>query len=139
MCIRDRLSLVPNSMPLLVGYGLMGLMDWELDPTPAVVFTVALGIAVDDTIHLLVRVRDEQAEGRALPDAVREAVLHSGRAVTITTVLLCAGFGLNGLSSFPSMQVLGVLGAVVIFVALLGDLFLLPALLVAAQRVRGSS
>ena len=133
------LSLIPNGMPLLVGYGLMGLMDWELDPTPAVVFTVALGIAVDDTIHLLVRVRDEQAEGRTLADAVREAVLHSGRAVGITTVLLCVGFGLNGLSSFPSMQVLGVLGAVVIFVALLGDLFLLPALLVASQRVRGSS
>ncbi|MCO4772040.1 MAG: MMPL family transporter [Deltaproteobacteria bacterium] len=130
------LALVPNGMPLLIGYGLMGLMDWELDPTPAVVFTVALGIAVDDTIHLLVRVLDEQRAGRTLAEGVREAVLHSGRAVTITTVLLCVGFGLNGLSSFPSMQVLGVLGAVVIFVALLGDLFLLPSLLVLADRLR---
>lgn len=130
------LALIPNGMPLLVGYGLMGLMDWELDPTPAVVFTVALGIAVDDTIHLLVRIRDEQAEGHDLVEAIRIAVLHSGRAVMITTVLLCVGFGLNCLSSFPSMQILGILGAVVIFVALLGDLFLLPALLVVADRWR---
>jgi len=128
------LALLPNAMPLVVGYGLMGLMDWELDPTPAVVFTVALGIAVDDTIHLLVRARDEQALGRSLHEALRAAVLHSGRAVTITTVLLCVGFGLNGLSSFPSMQVLAAVGATVIFVALLGDLFLLPALLVVAGR-----
>lgn len=130
------LALLPNGTPLIVGYGLMGLMDWELDPTPAVVFTVALGIAVDDTIHLLVRARDEQAEGRSLEDSLRAAVLHSGRAVTITTLLLCVGFGLNGLSSFPSMQVLAAVGALVIFVALLGDLFLLPALLVVAGRRR---
>ena len=65
-------------------------------------------------------------------DSIREAVLHSGRAVTMTTVLLCIGFGLNAVSSFPSMQILGILGAVVIGVALLGDLFLLPALLVLA-------
>ncbi len=130
------LALVPNGMPLLVGYGLMGWMDWELDPTPAVVFTVALGIAVDDTIHLLVRIRDEEAAGSSLHGAIREALLHSGRAVTITTLLLCVGFGLNAASSFPSMRILGILGAVVIFVALLGDLFLLPALLVVVRRAR---
>ncbi len=126
------LALVPNAMPLVVGYGLMGLMGWELDPTPAVVFTIALGIAVDDTIHLVVRIREERQAGRGLHQAIREALLHSGRAVTMTTVLLCIGFGLNTLSSFPSMQILGILGAVVIGVALLGDLFLLPALLVLA-------
>ena len=126
------LALLPNAMPLVVGYGLMGLVGWELDPTPAVVFTIALGIAVDDTIHLVVRIREEREEGRGLHDAIRQAVLHSGRAVTMTTILLCIGFGLNALSTFPSMQILGILGAVVIGVALLGDLFLLPALLVLA-------
>lgn len=130
------LALPSNMLPLAVGYGLMGFMEWELDPTPAVVFTVALGIAVDDTIHLLARTREEQAEGADLENALRGAVLHSGRAVVITTVLLCIGFGLNALSSFPSMRVLGILGAVVIFVALLGDLFLLPAVLTVADRRR---
>ena len=126
------LALLPNAMPLVVGYGLLGLMGWELDPTPAVVFTVALGIAVDDTIHLLVRFREERGLGAGPREAIRQAVLHSGRAVAMTTLLLCIGFGLNALSSFPSMQILGILGAVVIGVALLGDLFLLPALLVLA-------
>ena len=129
------LALVPNAMPLVVGYGLMGLMGWELDPTPAVVFTVALGIAVDDTIHLLVRFREEADRGLGARESIRQAVLHSGRAVTMTTVLLCIGFGLNAISSFPSMQILGILGAVVIGVALLGDLFLLPALLALAGGV----
>ena len=46
-------SLVPNGLPLLVGYGTLGLLDYRLDPTAALIFTVGLGIAVDDTIHLL--------------------------------------------------------------------------------------
>ncbi len=120
---------VPNALPLVVGYGALGLMGWLLDPTPAVVFTVGLGIAVDDTIHLVARWREERGAGRSNADAVREAVLHTGRAVTITSVVLSAGFLVNCLSSFPTMRVMGGLGAVVILTAWLSDLFVLPALL----------
>lgn len=123
------ICLVPNALPLVVGYGIMGAMGWILDPTPAVVFTVALGIAVDDTIHLVSRYREERAGGQGLHDALRMAVLHSGRAVVITSILLATGFAANCLSSFPSMVILGLLGAVVILVAMLSDLFVLPALI----------
>ncbi|MEE2828814.1 MAG: MMPL family transporter [Myxococcota bacterium] len=123
------LCLVPNALPLVVGYGLMGAAGWILDPTPAVVFTVALGIAVDDTIHLVVRWREERLAAPDNSTAIEQAVIHTGRAVTITTIVLMAGFLANGFSSFPTMVVLALLGASVIFVALLCDLFVLPALL----------
>ncbi|NCG18797.1 MAG: MMPL family transporter, partial [Rhodobacterales bacterium] len=123
------LCLLPNAMPLVVGYGLMGVMGWLLDPTPAVIFTVALGIAVDDTLHLMIRTREEMERGIGLKPAVRNAVLHSGRAVLITSIILIGGFGVNALSSFSATRILGMLGGTVIVTALLCDLFLLPALL----------
>jgi predicted RND superfamily exporter protein len=125
------LSLLPNALPLVVGYGLLGMMGWLLDPAPAVVFTIALGIAVDDTLHLMVRTREELRAGRSMEAAIHHAVLHSGRAVSITSVILMAGFGVNMLSSFPATILLGALGSVVIGVAWACDLFVLPALLAA--------
>ena len=124
------LSFLPNAMPLLVGYGLLGVTGWELDPAPAVVFIIALGIAVDDTIHLIVRWREELDNGRTNEEAILESVVHTGRAVTVTTIVLALGFGVNVFSSFPMMTVLAALGATVVTTALFCDLFLLPALLV---------
>ena len=128
------LCVVPNLLPLVVGYGVMGWQGWLLDPTPAVVFTIALGIAVDDTIHLMARYREEGRRGVPHRDAIRRAVRHVGRPVVITSVILVAGFGANVASSFPTMVVMGKLGAVVIAVAMLSDLFVLPALLAVFGR-----
>jgi predicted RND superfamily exporter protein len=125
------ITVVPNSLPLVCGYGLMGLMGWPLEPGPAVVFTVALGIAVDDTIHILSRAAEASEEhGKSHIDAVREAILNTGRPVVITSIILSAGFAINMLSAFPNNARVGALGAFVILVALVADLFLLPALLV---------
>lgn len=123
------ICLLPNALPLVVGYGLMGAMGWLLDPLPAVTFTMALGIAVDDTVHLMVRFREEIRGGASRDDAIRAAVLHTGRAVFVTTVLLCVGFGVNVFSAFTAFVVFGALGSSVIFTALLCDVLVLPALL----------
>ena len=93
------------------------------------VLTLALGIAVDDTIHLLSRYREARADGFEAEEAIRLAVRHSGRAVLTTTVLLVAGLGANALSSFPTTARFGALGAWVITVALVCDVAVLPALL----------
>lgn len=130
------ISLVPNALPLIVGYGTLGLMGWDLDPGPAVVFTVALGIAVDDSIHLLARFREEREDGGDYTDAIHRSVRHAGRAVFTTTIILCLGFGINVFSSFPSNRIFGAIGAIVIFTALLCDLFVLPALLQIARPRR---
>ena len=116
----------------------MGFMGWLLQPSPALVFTVALGIAVDDTIHLMVRYREELDKGATNAQAIRLAVQHSGRAVAITSLVLCVAFGVNMLSAFDQMAVLGALGATVIFTALLCDLFVLPALLKVAGKAPAS-
>lgn len=96
----------------------------------AVVFTMALGIAVDDTLHLILRMREEQQRGRGPHEALHTAVLRSGRVVLITSVLLMSGFGLNLLSSFSATRLLGTLGVTIIATALLCDVLLLPALIV---------
>ncbi len=128
------ICLVPNALPLLAGWGMMGALGWSLDPTAGMVFTIALGIAVDDTIHLMVRWREERAEGHAHEDAIRRAVRFTGRAVGITSLLLTAGFAINVLGSFPDMRLVGVLGATVICAAFVADVLVLPALLAFAAR-----
>jgi len=123
------ICLVPNALPLIVGYGLLGAMGWLLDPLPAVTFTMALGIAVDDTIHLMVRFQEEIRAGKGRDEALRASVLHTGRAVFVTTVLLCAGFGVNVFSAFSAFVLFGALGSSVIFTALICDVLVLPSLL----------
>jgi predicted RND superfamily exporter protein len=123
------LCIIPNAMPLVVGYGLMGATGWILDPAPAVIFIIAMGIAVDDTIHLVVRWREELAAGHSNHEAIVASVVHTGRAVLVTTIVLATGFGVNVLSSFPIMRVVALLGATVVTTALVCDLFVLPALL----------
>ena len=123
------LALVPNGLPLLVGYGTMGLMGIDLDPTAGLIFTVGLGIAVDDTIHLLARFREEIASGKPRDEAIMETVRQSGRAIGITSIILTFGIGVNMLSGFTAIAAMGTAGAVIISSALLCDVYLMPALL----------
>jgi predicted RND superfamily exporter protein len=118
-----------NGIPLVLGYGFMGVMDWPLEPTTGVVFTVALGIAVDDSIHLMARFKEELAKGLGVDAAIQEAVLRCGRAITVTSIVLACGFFVDVFSSFPYTQALGGLGGVVILSALFCDLVILPPLL----------
>ena len=126
-------GLLPNGAPLLLGYALIGLLGIVLDPLAAVILTLALGIAVDDTLHILVRTREELAAGRALDEAVRVAIEHSGRAVMVTSIVIMGGLSLDLASSFPPLQMLGLLGTVVIGLALVMNLTVLPAVVVLAK------
>jgi uncharacterized protein len=120
---------VPNGLPLLIGYGTMGMMGIDLDPTAGLIFTVGLGIAVDDTIHLLARFREEIASGKPRDEAIMETVRQSGRAIGITSIILTFGIGVNMLSGFTAIAAMGTAGAVIISSALLCDVYLMPALL----------
>ena len=128
------IATIPNGFPLICGYGFLGFMGWHLEPGPAVVFTVALGIAVDDTIHLILRFKEEQEKRKSIEKSLQRAIWRSGRAVFITTVILAGGFAINGLSVFPNNQRVGILGALVVCFALLADLFVLPPLLLLWKR-----
>jgi predicted RND superfamily exporter protein len=123
-------AVLPNALPLLIGYGMLAVLGRDMDPASGVILAFGLGVAVDDTIHLLVRIREGVRAGDALQNAVDEALAHSGRAVAITSVVISGGLAVNVLSSFPPLELLGMLGAIIMLSALMCDLLLLPALLV---------
>ncbi|MBV1859945.1 MAG: MMPL family transporter [Nannocystaceae bacterium] len=123
-------SLLPNLLPLLLGYALVGLAALELDPIGAVILTVALGIAVDDTLHILSGFVRARARGADPQTAATDAVATRGLAILVTSGVLVAGLAVNTLSAFPPLAVLGSLGSTVIALALVADVTLLPALLV---------
>jgi hydrophobe/amphiphile efflux-3 (HAE3) family protein len=136
------LAVPVNALPLLLGYSLLGVIGMVLDPLAAVILTLALGIAVDDTLHVMVRVREELGDDHRPDRSARRAALeramqHSGRAVVITSVVVAGGLALNWFSSFPPLQLLGLLGSSVLVLALLANLLVLPALILV--QVKGSS
>ena len=128
------ISMIPNAFPLLVTLGLVGYLGIHLRVSTAVVFSISLGIAVDDTIHVLVRFREElQKPGASYEGALLAAMRGAGRAVVFTTVILCVGFGTLTFSEFTAVRELGMLGGVTLIAALVGDLLLLPLVLLAMR------
>jgi predicted RND superfamily exporter protein len=123
------ISLVPNVVPLLVIAGLMGVLGIEIKPATAVIFSIAFGIAVDDSIHMLARLRQEMKAGVPLRAAVTATVLGTGKAVMLTSLILFGGFVVLMTSVFQSTTYMGLLVSTTVGLALLTDLFLLPALL----------
>jgi uncharacterized protein len=121
------ISLIPNAMPLSVGIGFMGATGMYLDPTTAMIFTIALGIAVDDTIHFVARYREECHKGETVENAVQNTTRTAGRAMLMTTLILVLGFVSLLVSQFPATQRFGILGCVILSTALFADLFITPS------------
>ena len=128
-------SLVPNFVPAVMGFGVWGLMVGQVGLALSVVVAMTIGIVVDDTVHFLSKYRRARREhGYAPDDAVRYAFQTAGRALFTTTVVLVAGFLILVLSPFiPTAQV-GLLTAMIIAFALIADLLLLPTLLMAVDH-----
>ena len=128
-------SVVPNIFPIL---GTEAWLWWSgagLQLTTVLALTIAFGIAVDDTIHFLSRYMNERREnGRNHLDAVKETMERIGGAIVATTVILCAGTAIVAFSELPQVALFGSLFVITLALALLGDLFILPALLVAGGR-----
>ena len=122
-------GLLSNTLPLVLGMAWYGITDDHLNPAPAVVFSIALGIAVDDTIHVLARYREELTRCATHHEAIVKSVVHSLGAIAITSFILAAGFSILGFSSFPGNSQFGELGAVNILLALVTDLIFTPVCL----------
>jgi len=127
------LLMVPNLVPVLLFFGMLGAGLAPLSLPTSLVGAMTLGIAIDGTVHYVVRYRRNRAGGAA-PEAASVAATRSvGRPVVLATVMLCAGFAVVGLSAFATLRQFGGLAAATLFVCLLADLVLLPALLVRAR------
>lgn len=122
------LALVPNVLPVVFVLGVMGWLSLPLDSTTVMISSVVLGLAVDDTIHSLGTFR--RLAGRLSPPRAAVTTLQqTAPAHVLSTLILAAGFGVCGLSSFVPIGRFGTLTAVALLVALAADLVLVPALL----------
>ena len=124
------IAIVPNLIPLLVTAGIMGFFNIALKPSTALVFSIAFGIAVDDSLHFLARFRQELLawdfdRHKAIDIALRE----TGKSMIYTSVILFAGFIIFAFSSFGGTVALGVLTSITLLVAMFTNLILLPSLL----------
>jgi hypothetical protein len=123
------IAMVPNLSPVFLTLGMMGWLGIPLDYNKVMIAAVAMGIAVDDTIHLMSRVRYEFHRLGNYRAALDEALRDVGRAVLITSIALVLGFLVLLLSILDSQAVRGVLLATTIVTALIADFLLLPALI----------
>ncbi len=129
------LALTPNILPLLAVLGALGLTGIALKPTTAMVFSIGLGIAVDDTIHFLAAYERwrKQNPGRSSTDAALHAYSTAGRSMFDTSMVLIAGMLVLGFSEFKGFLYLGGFTAWAVLAALITDLLLLGPMLVAVD------
>lgn len=123
------ISVLPNILPLVAIAGLMGWAGIEMKVTISVIFSIAFGIAVDDTLHLLSRLKVELNKGSTLPRALRTTYLSTGKAMILTTLVIAVGFSTLMLSSFKSTFYMGMMISLTLLIALLAELFLMPVLI----------
>jgi uncharacterized protein len=122
-------AMVSNLFPIVLVFGGLGWSGVAVDIGTIMTASIALGIAVDDTLHYLTFFRNEIDCGRSIPDAVGSAYRHCGNAMVQTTVVNVLGLLVYGLSDFVPTSRFSLLMAALLLLALVGDLVVLPALL----------
>jgi predicted RND superfamily exporter protein len=123
-------SLIPNVFPLAVIGALLVAFGKSLDPATVIVFNVCLGLAVDDTVHVLSALQRQRREGLSIGSAVRRAVAETGNAVVLGGIVLAIGFAAVTVSSVPALAGFGMLACAAVAAATIAELVFLPALLV---------
>ena len=128
-------SLIPNLIPLLLTAAIMGYFSIPIKPSTILVFSIAFGISVDDTIHFLAKYRQELiASNWNIKKSVFNALKETGVSMIYTSVVLFFGFFVFVASDFGGTQALGVLVSITLFFAMLSNLLLLPALLLTLEK-----
>ena len=129
------ISLVPNLLPLLITAGLMGYLGVPIKPSTILVFSIAFGISVDDTIHFLAKYRQELAANKwQIKKSVYGALRETGVSMLYTSIVLFFGFSVFTISSFGGTKALGGLVSATLLFAMLSNLILLPSLLLSLEK-----
>lgn len=129
------LSIIPNLLPIIFIIGIMGWSGFTLNTGTVMVASVALGIAVDDTIHFVTRFRKELKSNKfSIQDALRKTTVSVGSAIIFTSVINMAGFLILLISGFQPTREFGILVALTLFFALIGDILILPSLIMAERK-----
>ncbi len=129
------ISLIPNMFPLLITAGLMGYLGIPLKPSTILVFSIAFGISVDDTIHFLAKYRQELiANNWRIKISVYKALHETGVSMFYTSIVLFFGFLVFTVSSFGGTIALGGLVSITLLFAMTSNLLLLPSLLLSLEK-----
>lgn len=132
------ISFIPNLVPILVAFGVWGLIDANVGLSTSIVACLTMGIIVDDTVHLITKYQRLRTEGCKVQQALEISFSQVGLAIIITSVVLILNFGIFVFSSFYPSSSLGVLTSITILAALLVDLFLfVPVLLMLEKKEPG--
>lgn len=129
------LSLIPNMIPMIVTAGVMGYFGIPIKASTILVFSIAFGISVDDTIHFLAKYNQEiKRNGYNIGGAVREALSETGYSMLYTSTILILGFGIFAFSRFGGTVSLGILVSTALFIATFANIILLPSLLLTLEH-----
>jgi predicted RND superfamily exporter protein len=132
------LSIIPNVVPLAFIGGSMGFLATNINMSTSIIFTIAFGIAVDDTIHFLSKYKIESSKGKSILYSLKRTYLSTGKAIIITTIILCGGFIALVFSDFKSTFLIGVYVSLILLFAVITDLMLLPILLLIFNKKKVS-
>jgi predicted RND superfamily exporter protein len=128
------IAMAPNIAPVLIFFGILGTGIAPLSLPTSLIGSIALGIAIDDTMHFLVAYQAQKSLGRNAEEAARHCIRHVGRPIVLTSIMLVVGFSMILISGFATLQEFGMLTAFTMAICLVTDLLLLPALLVRVDR-----
>lgn len=130
------LSMAPNLFPIILVMGLMGCLGFEMDLNALMIGSIAIGLVVDDTMHFMYNFRKYYVLTGNTYQAIRETLLGTGRAILVTSLVLCANFFAIMLATLKSALTFGFFTGLVIIVALLSDFVLAPALMVVVTKYK---
>ena len=129
------ISLIPNLLPLVITAGVMGFVGVPIKPSTILVFSIAFGISVDDTIHFLAKYRQELIANKwKIKVSVYAALRETGVSMFYTSIVLFFGFSVFIISNFGGTVALGALVSATLMFAMLANLILLPSLLLSLER-----
>jgi predicted RND superfamily exporter protein len=129
------IAVIPNLFPIVVNFGIMGLFGIPLSVATSLIASIAIGLAVDDTIHYLVRYNREFKMSLDKDQAMRTSLLAVGRPIIYTSMTIGIGFSVLLFSHFQPTALFGFLMVVTVLCALVGDLILLPTLMMHVELV----
>jgi len=129
------ISLIPNLLPLVITAGIMGFVGVPIKPSTILVFSIAFGISVDDTIHFLAKYRQELTANKwQIEKSVYNALRETGVSMFYTSIVLFFGFSVFVISNFGGTVALGSLVSATLLLAMLANLILLPSLLLSLEK-----
>ena len=130
------ISLIPNLLPLLITAGLMGFIGIPIKPSTILIFSIAFGISVDDTIHFLAKYRQELTESNwNIKRSVYNSIKETGLSMFYTSIVLFFGFSVFIVSNFGGTVALGSLVSITLLLAMMSNLLLLPSLLLSLKKI----